>query len=69
MPSMNVMADPNNYGGTVVNLFWGLNTMFGGTKGTDNRLALEVGMPISQNIYGKRLKLDKVMVLGWQKMF
>jgi hypothetical protein len=69
MPSMNTAADPDNYGGTVVNLFWGWNTMWDGTKGTDHRLAFEIGMPVSQNLHGKQLKLDQVMTLGWQKMF
>lgn len=69
MSSMNLMVDPNNYGGTNVNILLGVNYMMGEAKSTDNRFALEYGIPVLQNVHGKQLKLNHVMVLGWQKLF
>jgi Putative MetA-pathway of phenol degradation len=62
-------ADPNNIGGQRLDLLFGINLF--APRGTlaGNRLALEVGFPIYQNLHGPQLETDVIVTLGWQYTF
>lgn len=57
------------HGGEKIELFAGINYLFtkGGLKG--NRLALEVGTPILQDLNGPQMETDLTVTLGWQLAF
>ena len=59
-------ADPDNIGGDRLDASFGLNLI--GTKGllTNQRLAVELAIPVSQNLNGPQLKTTSVLTLGWQ---
>lgn len=59
-------ADPDRQGGKRLDAVLGLNLI--GTKGfiTNHRLAVELGLPITQNLNGPQLKTNSVLTLGWQ---
>lgn len=61
--------DPDNSGGEVVNLLLGVNLL--GTDGwlKNQRLALEVGMPVYENVDGIQMSQDWTATLGWQTTF
>lgn len=62
-------ADPDNAGGDVVGLAFGVNLagQNGALKG--HRLALEYQLPLYRNLNGPQLETDSVLTLGWQKAF
>ena len=68
-PSMNPLANTENYGGKRIDLNIGFNFMFDGEKNSDNRVALEYLIPLYQNVNGISLGLDHALVVGWQKQF
>jgi hypothetical protein len=65
----NPVADPANTGRDEIDLFVGVNLMGqeGWVKG--QRLALEIGAPIYENVDGVQMSSDWTATLGWQTMF
>lgn len=59
-------ADPDFQGGTRVDTSFGLNLI--GTKGflTNQRLALELALPVVQDLNGPQLKTTSILTIGWQ---
>ena len=59
-------ADPDFHGGQRVDASFGLNLI--GTKGflTNQRLAIELALPMIQNLNGPQLKTTSVLTIGWQ---
>jgi hypothetical protein len=62
-------ADPANYGGERLDIFFGVNLV--GQSGAlyGHRLAFEIGFPLHQDLNGPQMKTDWQMTLGWQKAF
>lgn len=62
-------ADPDNYGGDTASVLFGFN--LAGQRGVlrNHRLALEVGLPVYQNLNGPQLETDMVITSGWQYAF
>ena len=56
-------ANPDNHGGTTITAFLGSNFLL---PGHEHRIALEVGMPIRQDLNGPQMKSDWQVTLGWQ---
>jgi len=62
-------ADPNNYGGEKVSLILGANFAVQSGILSDHRFALEVGMPVMQDLNGPQMESDWSLTIGWQKAF
>lgn len=64
-----ISANPANYGGTRANLF--LGTSFQTKKGflKKNRLSVEYGLPVYQNIVGLQMKSKSSLYISWTLMF
>ncbi len=62
-------ADPDNYGGDVLEFSLGANLI--GTKGVlkDHRLAFEVTAPLYRDLNGPQLETDWTLTVGWQYAF
>lgn len=62
-------ADPDNHGGSGMDVGLGANLL--ATEGTlrGHRLALEVLLPIHRDLNGPQLETDWTVNLGWQKAF
>lgn len=60
-------ADPDNYGGEVVELGLGVNLY--GTHGLfeDHRFAIEATVPLYRDLNGPQMETDWTVTLGWQK--
>lgn len=65
----NPAADPDNYGGEMVDAKFGVNLI--GARGAvrDHRLAFEVTAPLYQKTNGPQLERDWALMIGWQKAF
>jgi hypothetical protein len=61
-------ADPNNYGGDVVNFLIGANWVGAGAL-SKTRVAIELGLPISRNLNGPQMETDLFLTGGLQVMF
>jgi len=62
-------ANPDNYGGKTVSIFFGMN--LAGQNGAlrGHRFALEVGFPVYQYLNGPQLGIDTVITTDWQYAF
>ena len=62
-------ADPDNYGGDIVNLYFGLN--LAGQHGLmrGHRLAFEAGIPLHRDLNGPQMETDLTITAGWQYAF
>ena len=63
-------ADPNNQGGRRVDVHFGVN--IAGQKDigiAGHRLALEIGLPIYQDLNGPQMETDWILSLGYQYAF
>ena len=62
-------ANPDFQGGERVDVLGGINLV--GTHGplAGHRLALEVGMPVYQDLNGPQMAGDWMLTVGWQKAF
>ncbi|MFP6682723.1 MAG: hypothetical protein VCB07_11040 [Gammaproteobacteria bacterium] len=62
-------ADPDNYGGDKVNLKLGLNfsALTGWLQG--QRIAIEGGIPLKQDLNGPQMETDFTLTAGWQFAF
>ncbi len=64
------MSPANDYtatGGRKLDFNLGVNYIFTGGAAKGNRIALEIGMPIYQNLDGPQMETDWVYTIGWQK--
>lgn len=63
-------ADPSNYGGKILNLGLGVNTVFRffGNQRKD-RIAFELIFPLSQTKNGLQMKDSFTFIMGYQRMF
>ena len=68
-PAMVPTADPELMGGTRVDLLAGLN--FSGLDGVlkGNRLAIEAGMPVYEDLDGLQMSADWQLYANWQVVF
>ena len=64
-----VSANPSNYGGTRIQGHIGLSYQFEEGFITNNRLAIEAGLPIYQNINGIQNKLIQTWIASWSYSF
>jgi len=62
-------ADPENYGGDVIEAHAGFNYQFGNGFLKGNRLAFEASAPLYRNLNGPQMETDWSITLGWQKAF
>lgn len=62
-------ADPDHYGGRMLDLGLGVNLI--GVKGplTDHRLAIEATAPLYRDLNGPQLEKDWTLTIGWQRSF
>lgn len=62
-------ANPDFYGGDTISVLLGINMI--ATEGAlrDHRLAIEVGMPVYQDLNGPQLETDWTITAGWQYAF
>jgi len=62
-------ADPDNYGGGWAEAFVGVN--YAGQTGIlrGHRLALELGMPVYQDLNGPQMERDWSLMMAWQFAF
>ncbi len=58
-------ADPDNYGGDMVNLLFGVNLV--GQRG--KRIAIEAGFPLLQDLNGPQMETDFILTAGVQVTF
>ncbi len=68
-PMMVPTADPDRRGGTRLDLLAGVDYMRHSGALTGNRLAIEGGVPIYQDLDGPQLETDWLLTVGWQFMW
>ncbi|MCA9296109.1 MAG: transporter [Phycisphaerales bacterium] len=68
-PMMVPTADPNRRGGQRLDLLFGVNLYAPKGALAGNRLAVEVGLPIYQDLDGPQLETDLLLTIGWQYTF
>lgn len=66
-PMMVPTARTDLRGGGRIDLFAGMNLLHDWLHG--HRVAVEVGMPVYQNLRGPQLEVDKRIIAGWQLAF
>ncbi len=62
-------ANPNNYGGSGLELGLGLNYQFARGALAGNRFAFEWRKPFYQDLNGPQLETDWTLTFGWQRAF
>lgn len=62
-------ADPDNQGGSRIDLSLGLNFHVQEGALTDHRFAIEYGMPIYQDLNGPQMATNWTLTAGWQLSF
>lgn len=62
-------TNPANYGGQKVNMYIGLTYGFQAGFVKNNRLGLEFGVPVYQNLNGIQIKLKQVVTASWSYSF
>ena len=62
-------ADPDNQGGDVVNLYFGLNLAGQHGRLRGHRIAMEAGIPLHRDLNGPQLETDLTLTAGWQYAF
>lgn len=68
-PMMVPTADPDLRGGTRLDLLVGLDYMFSSGVLAGNRLAIEGGVPVYQDLDGPQLETDLILIAGWQLLW
>ncbi len=68
-PGMIYTADPNLRAGTRIDVPLGFNWYFVDGPLYDHRLAVEINLPVYQDLDGPQLETDWVLTVGWQKAF
>ena len=66
---MEPSANPVNYGGQRINAYLGFNFYLPRGILYNNRLAIEYGIPVYQNVNGIQTGLRNTLYLGWQIKF
>ena len=59
-------ADPDLRGGKQLDIMGGVNLLLPEILGLENRLGIEGGVPIYQNLDGPQLETDWMVTIGWQ---
>mgnify|MGYP005637996491 CR=1 FL=1 len=59
-------AFSKNYGGEMLKAAIGANFVFNEGRVKGHRLAVEIGLPIHQDLYGIQLEADWTLTIGWQ---
>ena len=62
-------ANPDFQGGERVDITGGINTVVTHGSLAGHRFALELGVPIYQNLNGPQMAGDWMLTVGWQKAF
>jgi hypothetical protein len=62
-------ADPDRQGGQRLDLVFGLNTLLPSSLPGRNRLGVEIGVPVYQDLSGPQLETDWTITAGWIVMF
>ena len=62
-------ADPDNYGGDVVNLNLGINLVGQAGELAGHRLAIEASLPLQRDLNGPQMETDWTITAGWQYAF
>lgn len=62
-------ADPNNYGGERLDLTFGLNLVGQSGMWHGQRVAIEGGIPVMQDLNGPQMEMDYTLTAGWQDAF
>ncbi|MBX2861492.1 MAG: hypothetical protein KTR14_09660 [Vampirovibrio sp.] len=65
-PNMIQTANPNNQGGQAVDLTFGINLLVPKGFLKNQRVAIEMGFPLHQNLDGPQLERDLFLTVGWQ---
>ena len=68
-PMMVTTADPNNFGGQQLTGLLGVNFYVHQGYLYNQRLAVEAGVPLYQNLNGPQMAVQSVLTLGWQWAF
>ncbi len=68
-PAMVQTADPDRQGGQRLDLVFGLNTLLPSSLPGRNRLGVEIGVPVYQDLSGPQLETDWTITAGWIVMF
>lgn len=59
----------DNYGGERIDLILGTNLLVPSGPFKGHRVALDIRLPVRQDLNGYQLETDSVITLGWQKSF
>ncbi len=62
-------ADPDNYGGERLDLTFGLNLVGQSGIWHGQRVAIEGGIPLMQDLNGPQMETDFLLTVGWQYAF
>jgi hypothetical protein len=62
-------AFADNYGGDRIDLILGVNLLGPNGSLADHRLAVDLRLPLCQDLNGYQLETDSVITIGWQKAF
>jgi len=62
-------ADPDNYGGERLDLTFGLNLVGQSGIWHGQRVAIEGGIPVMQDLNGPQMETDYTLTVGWQYAF
>ena len=62
-------ADPDNYGGERLDLTFGLNLVGQSGIWHGQRVAIEGGIPVMQDLNGQQMETDFTLTVGWQYAF
>lgn len=62
-------ADPDNYGGERLDLTFGLNLVGQSGIWQGQRVAIEGGIPVMQDLNGPQMETDYILTVGWQYAF
>ena len=62
-------ANPMNYGGKRINAYLGLTYGFKSGFLTNNRLGVEYGLPVYQNLNGMQMQSKQVVTASWSYLF
>ncbi|MFA7555835.1 MAG: transporter [Spongiibacteraceae bacterium] len=64
-----ITANPDNYGGEIINAALGVNLVGQGSGIRGHRLAIEYQVPIYQDVHGVQLESEASLTLGYQYAF
>jgi hypothetical protein len=68
-PAMVQTADPDRQGGQRLDLVFGLNALLPSSMPGRNRLGVEFGVPVYQDLNGPQLETDWTITAGWILVF